>query len=311
MNSSTTSKPDGDPLSDVLSSLDIRSLRGTCLEAAGDWSLRFPAIPRLKFVAMLRGTCWILPPGQPPVSLAAGDTYLLGDTAFAIASDPALPPRDGMPLYAGQDIARLGGDDVVGIGGGLVLAPEGARFLLDALPSFMLIRAASPGAATIGALLRLLEDEAARRRPGEKLVAARLADILLIEGLRAYVEQRGPDGHGWIGALADRHIGVALRLMHGDVARAWTVGELAAAAGMSRSAFAQRFSARVGKAPLEYLRGWRMVLARRALKREGCAIGGLARRLGYASESAFGHAYKQVYGHSPRGRIPSPLLGEG
>ncbi len=83
--------------------------------------------------------------------------------------------------------------------------------------------------------------------------------------------------------------------MHGDVGHSWTVGELASGVTMSRSAFALRFKATVGVPPSEYLRRWRMQLAERARRRRSSSVAGVASALGYASESAFGNAYKRVF----------------
>jgi transcriptional regulator GlxA family with amidase domain len=131
-------------------------------------------------------------------------------------------------------------------------------------------------------------------------VTARLAELLLVEVIRAYVAADGPDRTGWIGALGDPHVGAALRLMHGEVARPWTVAVLAAQVGMSRSAFAARFAERVGKPPLDYLTRWRMELARRMLREGRRDVAQVAAQVGYSSQSAFGHAFKRTFGHSPR-----------
>lgn len=129
----------------------------------------------------------------------------------------------------------------------------------------------------------------------------RLADILLVQALRAYVTTHGVESAGWLGALADARIGTAINLMHRDVSRTWKVEELAIAARMSRSAFAHRFKERVGLAPLDYLTRWRMNLAREALRRGSTPIATLAAELGYSSESAFRNAFKRVFGRAPKG----------
>ena len=94
-----------DPLSEVLTALGVRSVRGTGLEAAGDWALAFDGRARLKFVAITRGRCWLLLPDQPPEPLLDGDVVLISNTRYTVASDPAVEPIDGMPLFAlpGQD----------------------------------------------------------------------------------------------------------------------------------------------------------------------------------------------------------------
>lgn len=292
-----------DPLSAVLAALGARGVRGTRLEASGDWALSFQGQGRLKFVAVVRGRCWLLLPDAPPEALQEGDVFLLSDTPFTVASDPAEVPVDGMPLYEAPDgnLVRLGdGGETVMLGGGSAFADGGFAFVLEALPAFLRVDRTSPGAETVARVLALLEAEAGDGRPGASLVAERLAEILVVEAIRAYAYAGGGDRVGWIGALADRRIGAALRLMHGDVARPWTVSQLAAEVGMSRSGFTQRFSARVGRPPLDYLTRWRMVLARRKLGGGAVPIASIAADVGYSSQSAFAHAFKRTFGHTPR-----------
>ena len=304
MNLSPSSKRPSDPLSEVLSLLGARSVRRTRLEASGDWALAFPARARLKFVAMLRGTCWVLLPDHPPQSLAQGDVFLIGDTSYAVANGPDVVPVDGAALYAppNGDVVRLGGDDTVMLGGGIDFADEGIGFLLDALPRFLRIERTSSSAGSVARTLDLLENEVGRGRLGEALVTMRLAEVLVVEAIRAYVADQGESCVGWIGALGDHQIGQALRLMHGEVNRHWTVASLAARVGMSRSAFSARFASRVGRPPLDYLTQWRMLLARQLLRANGQDVASIAREVGYTSQSAFGHAFRRAFGHSPRSK---------
>src|SRR6185312_13635957 len=138
---SQSSKTLSDPLSDVLAALDARATRRARLEAAGDWALAFPALDRLKLVAVVRGSCWLMPADRDPQHMVAGDVCVIGRTAYAVASDPALPPIDGEPLFEApdSDVLRLGGDDTVMLGGGVLFARGNANFLLDMLPAFMLV----------------------------------------------------------------------------------------------------------------------------------------------------------------------------
>lgn len=292
-----------DPLSDVLRALGARGVRGTRLEASGAWALSFQGTGRLKFVAVLEGRCWLLLPGMPPETVERGDVFLLSDTPFTVASDPAVVPTDGMRLYdgPGQDTVRLGtGAETVLRGGGSTFADGESAFVLDALPAFLRIDAASPGAGSVARILGLLEEEIGERRLGASLVTERLAEILVVEAIRAYVAT-GLAGHvGWISALSDPRIGAAIRLMHGEVARPWTGPMLAAAVGMSRSAFTQLFLSRVGRPPIDYLTCWRMVLARRKLSGGCVSVAHVAAEVGYSSQAAFAHAFKRTLGHTPR-----------
>ena len=292
-----------DPFSEVLAVLSARSVRGTGLEASGDWSLTFDGRARLKFVAVVRGRCWLLLPDGAPEPLAEGDVVLLSDTRYTVASDPALAPADGMALYAlpGQDMVRLGGGcDTVLMGGGSGFAHECASFVLDALPRFLRIDQTSPNAGSIARILASLQGEMRSARVGGSLIAERLADILVVEAVRAYVAASPVDGIGWIAALADPRVARAIELMHRDVARRWTVSMLAREIGMSRSALTLRFSQRVGRPPLDYLTRWRMLLAQRKLA-TGKAVSEVAAEVGYTSQSAFAHAFKRTMGRTPRG----------
>jgi hypothetical protein len=108
--SSRSSISDVDPFSEVMSLLDVRSARCTRLEAGGDWALRFPGLPRIKFVAVLKGACCVILPETPPQQLETGDTFLLSNTPYVIASTPKVAPKDGMSVFdsAGPDIVRIG-----------------------------------------------------------------------------------------------------------------------------------------------------------------------------------------------------------
>jgi AraC-like DNA-binding protein len=289
-----------DALSDILDRLRIRSARCTRFEAAGQWAFRFPAKPALKFAAVLRGECWIMLPEDAPHRLVAGDTFLLAEAPdYVLANDPELPPRDGLTSFDWEhsDVARHGGSQTVLLAGSFVFDARDVRLLLDALPSFMLIPEQDPAAAVLRGLLEILDREIRTEQMGTSLVTHRLADVLLVQVLRGYVARYG--SAGWLGAAADPQIGAALSLMHGDIAHRWTVNELARAVGMSRSAFAARFKDRVGSSPLDYLLRWRMQIARDALHR-GDAVAAVAERTGYASESAFGNAFKRVHRTAPK-----------
>ena len=102
-----------------------------------------------------------------------------------------------------------------------------------------------------------------------------------------------------MGGLADEHVAVALRLMHKSPARAWTVARLAKEAALSRSAFFERFSRAVGVAPIEYLLGWRMALAKDLLRRQELTVAEVAHRVGYGSGSTFSVAFSRHVGLAP------------
>ena len=287
----------------MFSLLEIRTARCKRLEAAGAWALRFPAKPALKFAAVLRGECWIALPRQEPVALRQGDTFLLANAPpYDLASKPGRTPEDGFAAFNGgrSTVARLGGDNTILISGEFVFEAGNAQVLLDALPTFVHIPAGAPAAAVLRDTLLLLDTEILGDQMGRSLMMRRLADIALVQVLRAHVAEHRAGSARWIGALTDHRIGTALSCIHQRPGHRWTVGELATVAGMSRSGFAQRFRELVGSPPLEYLLRWRMERARDALRRHDTSLRQIAFDAGYASESAFGYAFKRVFGCGPR-----------
>lgn len=291
-----------DSLSDILSLLDVRSARCTRFEAGGGWAFKFPAKPRLKFVAVLRGECWIMLPGEDPHRLLAGDTFLLAEAPeYILASNPRLIPQDGIAAFDWEhsDMAHHGGSETLLLAGSFVFEAIYIRLLLDTLPSFLLIPSGDLAAAALRDLLAVLDREIRVGQIGTSLVTQRLAEVLLVQVLRGYAARSGDPRCGWIAAAADPQIGAALNLMHADIAHRWTVADLARAVGMSRSAFAFAFKQKVGAPPLDYLLRWRMEVARDALRR-GETVAMVAARVGYASESAFGNAFKRIHGTAPK-----------
>ena len=300
MNLSRSSKSSADPLSVVLGVLGATVTRRTRIEAAGRWALAFPAIDRLKFVAILRGTVWMLLPGKAPQLLNEGDVCVLGRTAYAVASHPEETPIDGQTFYAaGCDVARLGGDETIGIGGTVTFTAGSADFLLDMLPECIVVSRSSPASGAVTTILGLLNSEIEWGMIGSEIVSARLADVLLVEAIRAYAGGLTSATGGWLSALSDPRIGRALQAFHADVAQPWTVVQLAGVAGMSRAAFSAEFTRRIGQPPLAYVRTWRLTLARAALTRGDVDVASISSSIGYSSQSAFGHAFRRAFGAAP------------
>ena len=291
-----------DPLSEVFSLINIRGARCTRFEASGRWSYRFPAKPAVKFGAVLAGDCWIdFGEGQRH-QLAAGDCFLLANApSYVLANDDHILSEDGLAAFdwAQSDVARHEGNDTVLIAGTFSFEESDADLLLDSLPTFLLIPSRNASATVVRSTLAILDIEIKGTQIGAAVLTDRLVDILLVQVLRAALIQDDGDNLGWISALADPRIGRAIGLMHGDAAYPWSLETLAASVAMSRSAFSKRFKSLVGLAPLDYLLRWRMRLARNALRR-GSTVATVASKVGYSSESAFGHAFKRIYGIAPR-----------
>lgn len=291
-----------DPLSQVFSLLDVRSARCTRFEASGSWSFHLPAAAAIRFGSVIRGECWIDFGDGQRHQLSTGDSFLFANApGYVIGNDVTASPGDGMAMFDWEhsDVGRYLGDETVLVAGNFSFASSDAELLLDALPCFLRIPGQHPSAAVIRNTLQLVIPEIRGSQIGAGIMTDRLVDVLLILVLRAALEQDRDNDFGWIGALTDPRIGKALGLMHGNAAHPWNLEMLCSAVAMSRSAFCKRFSLLVGFAPLDYLLRWRMRLARDQLRR-GATVAAAAVHVGYVSESGFRHAFKRVYGESPK-----------
>jgi AraC-like DNA-binding protein len=293
-----------DPLSEVLALLKPVSRLSGGIHAGGDWAIRFPAPEGIRFQIVMAGECWLTVDGvAEPLRLQAGDGFLLPRrTAFKIATDVDLPPVDAADIFtAAQDpiVAHNGGGEFFSLWSVFAVTGKPAEVLLEGLPAVIHVQRGADQSGmreSIDRLMRELRD----RQPGFYLVAQNCSYTLLVQLLREHLSRGSRDGVGWLFALADQQISKAIEAMHSDPSRRWTLEELAKDVGMSRSAFAVRFKARIATSPMEYLTRWRMLLAGDMLTGSDDPLARIAASLGYESESSFSNAFKRVMGCSPR-----------
>jgi AraC-like DNA-binding protein len=298
-----------DPLGEALHFLRMSGTFYSRCEFSAPWGLVLPPFEDLlMFHVVTSGRCWLVVEGAEDRVLQAGDLALVphGD-GHALLSEPGTP---GVPLFDlpreylsdRYEILRQGEG---GAGASLLCCvirfdDPAARQLVGLLPRTIVIDASSsPQAEWMHSTLRFMAAEGRALRPGGETVMTRLADILLIQAIRSWIEHDPAAQTGWLGALRDEQVGRAMTLIHSDPARAWTVASLAREVAMSRSAFAARFTGLVGAAPMQYLTRWRMQVALAWLKEERAPVGELGRRLGYESEAAFSRAFKRFVGVAP------------
>ncbi|WP_437534979.1 AraC family transcriptional regulator [Sorangium sp. So ce726] len=293
-----------DPFSDILRLTEAKSVMSGGFAAGGTWAFRVRSHGEIKFYTVTQGACWLRVDGQKKaVRLEQGDALLLsGRGGFVLASSLTASPQDACPVFeTGGTFAKIGdGSECVLLIGMVSLHPSSAALLQDVLPALVLVHAASPDAAAFHWMVERLQQERSSTLPGASIASAQLAQLIFIQVLRAHLASSGALRPGWLRAISDDRISRALRLMHGEPGRAWRLSELAKAAAMSRASFAVRFKSVAGVAPLAYLTEWRMRLAQRTLREEDTSISEIAESLGYASESAFSHAFKRVTGTAPR-----------
>ncbi|UPG86295.1 AraC family transcriptional regulator [Luteibacter aegosomatis] len=293
-----------DPITEFLRLAEVESVMSGGFTAGGDWSVRFPPPDKLKFFASARGGCVLRMEGDTDdVPLAEGDVVLLiAPRGFVLCSDPSVMPREAREFFGdvrGGIVQVNEGDDTLHIGGHVRLHPDYEPMLTGALPPWIHVRATAPEASIMRWLIDRMVEESAASRPAAGLMLTQLAHLLFVQILRAHMASGESLRAGWLRAAADPRLAPVLRRIHADPAQPWRLDDMARAAAMSRTVFAAHFKAVAGVAPLAYLTQWRMRLATHALRRGSVPVAVLARDLGYASESAFSHAFKRVVGVSP------------
>lgn len=298
-----------DPLGEALHSLRMSGAFYCRSELTAPWALALP--PRqgcLSFHVVASGRCWLEVEGAEPCALEPGDLVLVPHgEGHRLTSEPGLPaPRiDALQHELVSDryaILRHGGGGAASslVCGAVRFDHPAAVHLVAQLPKLIHVRASSaPQLDWLQGLLRLMAAEARELRPGGETVITRLADILVIQAIRSWMQEAPAAQTGWLRALQDRQIGRAIALVHREPERPWTVASLAEAVAMSRSAFAARFTELMGEPAMHYVARWRMHVAVTWLKEEGPGLGELAGRLGYQSEAAFSRAFKRYIGTSP------------
>ncbi|XXU38259.1 AraC family transcriptional regulator [Sorangium sp. So ce1000] len=289
-----------DPLSEVIALLQPRAVFSKVISGAGRWGVRYSDFGQPSFSAVLEGSCRLAVEGQRAVTLEAGDFVLLPATpGFTLSGfDPVRPERidpkvTPAPTGEVRHGTRGGRPDVRLLGGYFVFDSPDAALMVSLLPALVHVR----GVERLSVLVRLVGEESNEQKAGRDLVLTRLVEVMLIEALRSTSGDDAPPG--LLRGLADARLAAAIRQMHGQLSRSWTVAELAKAAALSRSTFFERFTRTVGLPPMEYLLALRMAVARDLLRRHDLGIAEVAERVGYGSASTFSTAFSRHVGQPP------------
>jgi AraC-like DNA-binding protein len=296
-----------DTLSQLLDDIHLTGAEFRYVQAAAPWGFDFHTEGLASFHLVLSGNAVLYQAGEEPLSLQAGDMAIVTSGRDHRILDEARSVIEALPNLA--DIIRGHDHDPLIIGGkGAPTSLLSARFqfdadlakpLLAALPPVLLIQSineAPPAWLRIG--LEFLNNEGLGR-PGRQAIVNRLAGILFIECLRDYVEALPTGANTWLRALRDPALSPVLSALHQRPEHPWSVPELAGIACLSRSAFAERFTAVMGQPPLSYLSEHRMRLAVWQLQHTRQPVCRIAEMVGYSSETAFSQAFKRTYGTSP------------
>ena len=231
--------------------------------------------------------------------LPRNDAHVLGSAADlrpVVIDDQVQAPGERTPAV----LRHGGGGEPTHIICGYLGCDMPDNLLLKTLPPMLKLGVRDgAGGAWMENSFRHAAAEFAVSSSGSAAVLGKLADLLFVEGVRRYVAALPEGQSGWLAGLRDRLIGRALALLHGRVAHPWTTEELARAVGLSRSAFAERFTALIGQPPMRYLAHWRLQLAAVRLRESAAATARIAAEVGYESDAAFNRAFKRAFGTTP------------
>lgn len=315
-----------DPLADVLRRVKLSGALFFLVDAGVPWRVDVPhgnvfasiILPRTQHVIsyhiVTRGSCWAGLLGEEPVLLKTGDIIVIphGD-AYGIAITPNDPSKMDLAtvleFFRSMAAGELPFTIEEGDGGpgrlNLVCGFLGCDVrpfnpLLATLPRLLHVpRPLNADTDMLGKLIDLTLTESLQPRAGSEAIRLRLSELLFVEVVRRYIDTLPAEQNGWLAGLRDPMVGRALARLHEQLAHPWTLEELAAAVGVSRSTLADRFTHFVGQPPMQYLTQWRMQVAARLLADGTMKVSAVARDVGYASEAAFSRAFAKAAGSSP------------
>ena len=312
-----------DVLSDVLAAVRLKGAVFLDVDAGTPWVGETPAaeiiapavMPDAEHIIMfhliMSGSCWAAlstDDAEPPIQLTAGDVLVVPKgQQHVMSSEPGVHGIPNLSIYRRPVdrplpfSIRHGGEGDIRtrfICGYLGCDARPFNPLLSALPDLMRARPPQEG-GWVTDLFRIALAERDRPRAGTETILSKLSELMFVEIVRRHIESLPEESGGWLSGLRVRHIGEALKLIHGRPTEEWTLDGLARDVGLSRTTFADRFVHYAGMPPMQYLARWRMQLAARRLENPGNTIAQVAAEVGYESEAAFNRAFKKLIGTSP------------
>lgn len=292
-------------LTETLTDFGMSGVFYAVSELAAPWGIEIPPLPGTVVFHLVTEGELVLEAAGTTTRLAAGDMVLVPTGAgHAILDAPGsaatplfdLPRVELRERYERLRIPGPGARSEV-VCGAVSFSGLGVGRLLRSLPP--VLRAGhGDDAPWMRAAFDVIGRESRHPRPGSDVVTARLADVLVVQVVRSWLES-GAHGSGWVAGLRDPQVGRALAAFHADPAAPWTLASLAAEAGMSRSAFADRFRAVLDEPPMAYVTSWRMDLAARLVRERELPLARVAERVGYQSEAAFNRAFRRAHRMPP------------
>ena len=288
-----------DILDDVLKTLRLSSKVFFNGKFCEQWVVDIgPLNLQVSFHVIAHGNCWLhIQDTLTPTELHALDLVIcLRNTPHYVTNSAELPPDD-LPRNS-PTTGETSGESTSLICGQCEFLQYYWNPVLEVMPNIMVIPTTDSAGSNLASVINLMIAEVESAGEGSSAIIDRLSDILFIEAIRTYIRLHGND-QGYIAALKEPRLSKALTSFHKYPAKNWTVQKLSEEAGMSRSAFADKFKQMVDMSPMEYITGWRMQNAYDVLTSDGKSVMRIAEDSGYQSEAAFRKAFKKQFGVGP------------
>jgi AraC-like DNA-binding protein len=319
-----------DALSEVLSAVRMTGAIFYHAECTAPWGFRVPQLQTVAHILapgterlvsyhlVTEGQALVQFAGPVDVPVTAGEVVIIphGDAhTFSHGSPSTFIESGALARFLAGDLTMMrlggGGEATRCICGYFGCERHADRLFLAGLPLTIKINLrADAGGEWLERSVRHLVSEAGSGRPGQSVLLSKMAEVLFVETLRRYMEQLPPEQTGWLAGARDPVVGAGLALLHRKPCHPWTLDELAAEVGASRSVLVERFTRFLGEPPLTYLASWRMQLAARLLQTTRKTVIELALDVGYESEAAFNRAFKREFGLPPA-QYRKKLVGNG
>jgi len=327
-----------DVLSDVLKTVRLTGSIFFTADLNDPWSVASPnseiilrELPQKAecltlFHIITEGSCWFQPEEMTPFLLQKGSVIIFPHGCkHTMCSNRSIHPVPLLNLLSFEHIKGLSDVQYGGSGTktqficGYLLCDQRFNPMLGAIPEVIVLLSQDKSNIQIDEnnpetpfnvlpfkknswldiTLKQIVEEVKGKSIGGSTVVTRLTELMYIEVLRRYMQGLPERSKGWLAALRDHEIGRALRLLHGHSGNKWDVEQIAAEVGVSRSAFARRFTDLIGESPMRYLTGWRMQIAKNLLQQPNLSLSMIADRVGYDSDIAFNKAFKRFNGIPP------------
>ena len=279
------------------------------------------------FHIVAEGSCWFQPRDGEPFLAEKGSIVIFPHGCeHTMSSQMGIDPISVGKLFAKRGIDKLTSLEYGGNGApthficGYLLCDQKFNPLIGALPDVLVVRPnewdgnlKSDESGSLDSLdsiqissdswldktIEQLAHEVQEGNMGSATIRTRLTELMYVEVLRRLMKSLPAESKGWLAAIRDPEVGRALRIIHDNPGQKWSVEELAREVGVSRSAFAQRFTDLIGESPMRYLTSWRIQLAKNLLLQPELSTAMVAEKVGYDSDIAFSRAFKRHVGSPP------------